>query len=126
MAIFPINHNGRHQFSVPLRIRNLDTQTLGVSVIGSFVLGYIFWELWPFFQFFIMADTNFPLTLSFIGTFPQLKEHKVDANFPLNYFFHLVQFSLPPYRMKLKLGYTPLSCRPIFAISAKCNKSDAT
>ena len=42
-----------------------ETQTLGGLVNGSFVLGRVFGELWPFFPFSIMADTNFvfPSTL---------------------------------------------------------------
>ena len=36
-----------------------ETQTLGGSVVGSFALGHVFGELWPFFQFSVMADTNF-------------------------------------------------------------------
>ena len=65
MAIFPIFCNGRHQFCVSSTLRKPETQTLGGSVIGSFALGCIFGELWPFFPFSVMADTNFafPSTL---------------------------------------------------------------
>ena len=40
-------------------LRKLDTKTLGGWLIGSFAVGCIFVELEPFFQFFIMEDTNF-------------------------------------------------------------------
>ena len=52
-------------FAFPSTLRKLETQTLGGSVIGSFTLGCVFWELRPFFPFSVMADTNFafPSTL---------------------------------------------------------------
>ena len=34
------------------------------SVIGSFAVGHVFGELEPFFQFFIMANANFPYPLT--------------------------------------------------------------
>ena len=46
-----------------------ETQTLGGSVIGSFALECVFGELWPFFPFSVMADTNFP----FLFTLRKLK-----------------------------------------------------
>ena len=50
-------------FAFPLTLGKPETQTLGGSLIGSFTLGCIFGELWPFFPFSIMAeklaDTNF-------------------------------------------------------------------
>ena len=45
-------------FVFPSTLKKPKTQTLGGSVIGSFALGRIFGELWPFFPFSIMADTN--------------------------------------------------------------------
>ena len=52
-------------FVLPSTLRKPETQPLGGSVIGSFALGCVFGELWPFYPFSIMADTNFafPLTL---------------------------------------------------------------
>ena len=46
-----------------------ETQTLSGLVIGSFALQCVFGELWPFFPFFVMADTNFafPSTLRKTG-----------------------------------------------------------
>ena len=65
-------------FEFLLTLGKPEIQTLGGSVIGSFALGHIFGELWPFSPFSVMADTNFafPLTLgkpetqsSVIGSF---------------------------------------------------------
>ena len=65
MAIFPIFHNGQHQFCVSVdTLRKPETQTLGGSVIGSFALGCIFGELWPFFPFSLMADANFAVSVN--------------------------------------------------------------
>ena len=52
-------------FVFPSTLGKPETQTLMGSVIGSFALGRIFGELWPFFPFSVMADTNFafPSTL---------------------------------------------------------------
>ena len=46
-------------FPFLLTLEKLETQKLGESVIENFALGCIFGELWLFFPFSIMADTNF-------------------------------------------------------------------
>ena len=59
MAIFPIFPNGRHQFCISVNIQKTgDPNFTGVGN-WNFALGCIFGELWPFFPFSVMADTNF-------------------------------------------------------------------
>ena len=59
MAIFPIFRNGRHQFCVSVNTRKTVDPNFRRVGNWSFALGCIFGELWPFFPFSIMADTNF-------------------------------------------------------------------
>ena len=64
-AIFSIFCNGRHQFCVSVNTQKTGDPNFRGSVIGSFAQGCVFGELWPFFPFSVMADTNFtfPSTL---------------------------------------------------------------
>ena len=62
---FPFSVMADTNFAFLSTLGELETQTLGGSVIGSFVLGRVFGELRPIFPFSVMADTNFafPSTL---------------------------------------------------------------
>ena len=65
-TIFPIFHNGQHQFSVSVDTFKTRDPTFGGLVIESFALGHFFGELWPFSPFSIMVNTNF-VFLSTLG-----------------------------------------------------------
>ena len=62
-----------------------ETQTLGGSV--SFALGCIFGELWPFFPFSVMADTNFAFLLTLRKPETQTLGGLVIESFALGHIF---------------------------------------
>ena len=86
-AIFPIFHNGQHQFCISVNTWKMGDLNFRGSIIGSFALGHIFGELWAFFPFSIMADTNFAFPLTLAKPETQTLGGSVIGNFALGHVF---------------------------------------
>ena len=82
-------------FAFPSTLGKPETQTLGGSVIGSFVLGHIFGELRPFFPFSVMADTNFAFRQHSENQRPKLWGGSVIGSFALGRIFGELQPFFP-------------------------------
>ena len=94
VAIFQFFHNGQHWYSISVDTWKTGDPIFGGSVIWNFSVWSIFMKWQPFFNFFIMADTDilFPLTfiLGHLCVVTFLTQKTRDVNFPL------IQFSPSP------------------------------
>ena len=99
MAIFPIFHNGWHQFCVSVNTQETGDPNFRGSVIGSFTLGHIFGELWPFFPFSVMADTNFAFLSTLIKPETQTLGGSVIGSFALGRVFGVLWPFVPFFIM---------------------------
>ena len=87
MAIFPIFHNGRHQFCISVNTRK--TRDPNFRGIGNwkFCSRMHFWGATAIFQFSIMVDTNFVFLLTLRKPETQTLGGSVVGSFALGHIF---------------------------------------
>ena len=82
VAIFQFFHNGWCWYSVSVDTRKTgDPNFGGGSVIWKFSIQLIFMKWWPFFNFFIMGDTDIPFLSTLRKLETQILRRSVIWNF---------------------------------------------